>query len=206
MKELGEDTYILGIRIYRNRSKNLIGFSQSLYLERCLRGSTCKISKKGLLPMQHGIHLSKRMLPKSFEEREKMAKVPYAFAIGSLMCAMLCTRPDIAYVASVTSRFHSNLRLEHWATVKNIPTYLRRTKDMVLVYGGGELRLYGFSDSNFHSDMDDRKSIYGLKFTCNGGVVTWKSFKQYPVADSTIEAEYVATSDVQRRLFGLRSS
>ena len=70
-------------------------------------------SNRWLLPFWHGIHLSKGMSPKIPEEMEQMAKVPYASAIGSLMYAILCTRPDIAYVISVTSRFQSNLGLEH---------------------------------------------------------------------------------------------
>ena len=63
-------------------------------------------SKRGLLPVRHGIHLSKTMSSKTSEEMVEMAKVPYASAIGSLM-------PDIAYVVSVTSRFQSNPGLEH---------------------------------------------------------------------------------------------
>ena len=51
-----------------------------------------------------------------------MNKVPYASAIGSLIYIMLCTRPDIAYTVSVTSRFQSNPGLEHWITVKSIFT------------------------------------------------------------------------------------
>ena len=65
------------------------------------------------------------------------------------MYAMLCTRPDIAYAASVTSRFQSNPGLEHWVAVKAILKYLRRTKDLVLIYGGGDLQLTGFTDSDF---------------------------------------------------------
>ena len=53
------------------------------------------------------------MSPKTSEEMAEMAKVPYTSAIGSLMYAMLCTRPDIAYAVRVTSRFQSNLGLEH---------------------------------------------------------------------------------------------
>ena len=64
-------------------------------------------SKKGLLPFRHGIHLSKDMSPKTSEEMEQMAKVPYASDIGSLMYVVLCTRPDIAYVVCMTSRFQS---------------------------------------------------------------------------------------------------
>ncbi|XP_031393687.1 secreted RxLR effector protein 161-like [Punica granatum] len=133
-----------------------------------------------------------------------MAQVPYASAIGSLMYAMLCTRPDIAYAVSMTSRYQSNPGLDHWTAVKNILKFLRRTKDMVLVYGGGELRLDGFTDSDFQSDVDDRKSISGYIFTCNGGAVSWKSSKQETTADSTTEAEYIAASDAAKEAVLIR--
>ena len=55
--------------------------------------------------LRHDIHLSREMSPKTSEDMMKMAKFPYALAIGSLIYAMLCTRPDIAYTVSVTSRF-----------------------------------------------------------------------------------------------------
>ena len=105
MKDLGEATYILGIRVYRDRSKRIIDLSQNLYLEKVLKRFNMLDSKRGLLPFRHGIHLSKTMPPKTSEE---MAKVPYTSAIGSLIYAMLCTRPDITYAVSVTSRFQSN--------------------------------------------------------------------------------------------------
>ena len=70
-------------------------------------------SKRGLLAFRHGIHLSREMSPKTPEDLVEMAKVPYASTIGSLMYAMLYTRPDIAYAISVTSRFQSNSGLEH---------------------------------------------------------------------------------------------
>ena len=47
-----------------------------------------------------------------------MSKVPYASAIGSLMYAMVCTRPDIAHAVGVVSRFMSRLGNQHWEAVK----------------------------------------------------------------------------------------
>ena len=91
----------------------MIGLSQILYLEKVLKRFNILDSKRGLLPFRHDIHLSKRMSLKTSEKMGQMAKVPYASAIGSLMYAMLCTRLDIAYVISVTSRFQSNLSMEH---------------------------------------------------------------------------------------------
>ena len=82
--------------------------------------------------------------------------------------------------------------------MKNILKYLRRTKDIFLVYGGSELKLESYSDSSFQSDPDDSKSILGYVFTLNGGAVSWKSTKQQTVADSTTEAEYVAVSEAAK--------
>ena len=76
---------------------------------------------------------------------------------------------------------------------------MRRTKDLVLTHGRGDLQLTGFTDSDFQSDMDDRKSISGFVFICNEGAVSWKSFKQSITVDSTTEAEYVATSDAAKK-------
>ena len=97
MKNLGEANYILRIRVYRDRSKRIIDLSQSLYLEKVLKRFNMLDSKRGLLPFRHGIYLSKTMSPKTSDEMAEMAKVPYASAVGSLMYAMSCTRPDIAY-------------------------------------------------------------------------------------------------------------
>ncbi|KAJ9566454.1 hypothetical protein OSB04_002420 [Centaurea solstitialis] len=97
MKDLGEAGYILGITIYRNRSKRLIGLSQSTYIDKILKKFRMDESKKGLIPMQHGIVLSKTQCPISSQDQDKTKSVPYASAIGSIMYAMLCTRPDVAY-------------------------------------------------------------------------------------------------------------
>ena len=129
-------------------------------------------SKRGLLPLRHGIHLSKTMSPKTSEEMAEMAKVPYTSAIGSLMYTMLCTRPDIAYAVRIVSQLQANPGKQHWTTVKCILKYLRRTKDMLLVYGNGDLRIDGYMDLDFQSDVDDRKSTSGFIFTLNGGAVS----------------------------------
>ncbi|KAJ9541430.1 hypothetical protein OSB04_027936 [Centaurea solstitialis] len=150
MKDLGEAAYILGIKIYRNRSKRLIGLSQSTYIDKILKKFRMDESKKGFIPMQHGIVLSKTQCPVSSQDQDKMKSVPYASAIGSIMYAMLCTRPDVAYSVSVTSRYQQNPGEPYWVAVKNILKYLRRTKDMFLVFGGSEdeISVKGYSDAN----------------------------------------------------------
>ncbi|KAM1779442.1 hypothetical protein PS1_041186 [Malus domestica] len=162
-------------------------------------------SKKGLLPVRHEIHLSKSMGPKTLEKIWQMSDIPYASAIGSLMYAMICTKPDIAYAVSITSRYQSNPRSEHWAAVKTVLKYLRRTKDMFLVYGGAtKLRVEAYTDADFQSDVDDRSSNSGYVFTLNGGAVSWKSKKQDVIADCTMEAEYVAAAKANKEAFWMK--
>ncbi|KAJ9557023.1 hypothetical protein OSB04_011637 [Centaurea solstitialis] len=207
MKDLGEAAYILGIKIYRNRSKRLIGLSQSTYIDKILKKFRMDESKKGFIPMQHGIVLSKTQCPVSIQDQDKMKSVPYASAIGSIMYAMLCTRPDVAYSVSVTSRYQQNPGEPHWVAVKNILKYLRRTKEMFLVFGGteDEISVTGYSDASFQTDRDDFRSQSGYVFTLNGGAISWKSSKQDTIADSTTEAEYIAASDAAKEAVWLRN-
>ena len=75
------------------------------------------------------------------------------------MYAMLCTRPDVCLAISIAGRYQSNPRVDHRTVVKNILKYLKRTKDMFLVYGGDkELVINSYIDASFDTDLDDSKS------------------------------------------------
>ena len=205
MKDLGEATYILGIRIYRDRSKRLIGLSQDAYIDKILNRFNMQDSKKGFLPMSHGVTLSKTQCPETPDELERMRAIPYASAIGSIMYAMLCTRPDVSYALSVTSRYQSNYGEAHWTVVKNILKYFRRTKEVFLVFGGEEeLVVIGYTDASFQTNHDDSRSQSRFLFYFNGGAVSWKSSKQDTVADSTTEAEYIAASEAAKEAVWIR--
>ncbi|KAL0428105.1 UNVERIFIED_CONTAM: Retrovirus-related Pol polyprotein from transposon TNT 1-94 [Sesamum latifolium] len=117
-----------------------------------------KNSKCGFLPMRHGIELSKKQSRKTDEELKRMSDIPYASAVGSIQYVVQCTWPGVAYALRVTSRYQACAGESHWSAVKIILKYLKRTKDMFLIYGGGELILEGYSDASFQSDDDDAKS------------------------------------------------
>ncbi|KAL0457657.1 UNVERIFIED_CONTAM: Retrovirus-related Pol polyprotein from transposon TNT 1-94 [Sesamum latifolium] len=157
MKDMGEAFYILGIKIYRNRSKRMLGLTQSSYIEKVLKRFKMEHLKRGILPMRHGIKLSKKQSPKTDEELKRMSNIPYASAVESI-----------------------------------------QTKDMFLIYGGGELILECYSDASFQSDNDDAKSQSGSVFKLNGSVVARKSSKQDATVDSTTEAEYIAASEAAK--------
>ncbi|KAI3691547.1 hypothetical protein L2E82_49912 [Cichorium intybus] len=163
-------------------------------------------SKKGELPIQSNTKLSKTQSPSTDEEIAEMSRVPYASAVGSIMYAMTCTRPDVSYALSMVSRFQGNPGKAHWIAVKNILMYLRRTKHMVLVLGGSdELKVSGYTDASFQIDRDSGRSQSGWVFILNDGAVTWKSSKQETVADSTCESEYIAASEMSKEAAWLKN-
>ena len=85
MKDLGEASYILGIKLHRDRSNRMLGLSQASYIDKIPERFSMTNSKKGFLPFRHGVSLSKSQCPRTPEERENMRGIPYASAIGSLM-------------------------------------------------------------------------------------------------------------------------
>ena len=155
MKDLGEASYILGVKIYRDRSKRMMGLSHARYIDTVLKRFSMENSKGGLIPSNHGIILSKKMSPKTDLERERMKKITYASAVGSIMYSMICTRPDVTYALGAVSRYQADPGESHWIAVKTILRYLRRTRNLVLTYGGAELNVEGFTDASFQSDLDD---------------------------------------------------
>ncbi|KAK1564561.1 hypothetical protein Q3G72_005813 [Acer saccharum] len=103
MKDLGEASYVLGIQLIRDRKNKLLALSQASYFDKMLIKFAMQNSKNGNLPTRHGVTLSKKQCPKTPQEEENMRHIPYASTVGSLMYAMLCTRPDICYAVGVVS-------------------------------------------------------------------------------------------------------
>ncbi|GJS91903.1 retrotransposon protein, putative, ty1-copia subclass [Tanacetum coccineum] len=207
MKDLGEAAFILGIKIYRDRSKRLIGLSQSAYMDKILKRYRMDNSKRGHIPMQERLDLNKTQGASTPEEVKRMQNAPYASAVGSIMYALRCTRLDVAFAQNITSRFQQNPGEPHWTAVKTILKYLRNTKDMFLVYGGNpdaELRVECYCDAGFETDRDDTKSQTGYVFILNGGAVDWKSSKQSTTAMSATEAEYIAASEAAMEAVWIR--
>lgn len=133
-----------------------------------------------------------------------MSTIPYSSAVGSLMYAMVCTRPDIAHSVGVVSRYLSNPGKVHWDAVKWIFRYLRGTSKLCLCYGGGKPILEGYTDADMAGYLDSRKSTSGYVFTFSGGAFSWQSKLQKCVALSTTEAEYIAAVEASKEMLWLK--
>ncbi|KAL5754374.1 hypothetical protein ACOSP7_022594 [Xanthoceras sorbifolium] len=205
MKDLGAAKQILGMRIKRDTKSETLLLSQAEYIKKVLSRFNMQDAKPVSTPLGVHFRLSKEQSPKTEEERTHMAKVPYASAIGSLMYAMVCTRPDIAQAVGVVSRYMNNPGKIHWEAVKWILRYLRGTTNKTLCFKGGDTTLTGYVDADLAGNVDIRKSTTGYVYTLGGTAVSWVSQLQKIVALSTTEAEYVVVTEASKEMVWLQS-
>ena len=90
--------------------------------------------KPGDTLVAKGDKFSLSQCPKNNFETQEMQQIPYASAIGSLMYAQVCTRPDIAYIVGILGGYLSNPGKDHLIAAKRVMRYLQRTKDYMLTY------------------------------------------------------------------------
>ena len=155
-------------------------------------------------PLASHFKLSCRHSPSIDKEKEDMRSVLYASIVASLMYAMVCTRPDIAYVVGVVSRFLSNPGILHWETIKWIMRYLRDTSKLKLTFGSGKPVLVGYTKSDMAGDVDNIRFTLGYLMTFSEGVVSWQSRLQKCVALSTTEVEYIAAAKACKELLWMK--
>nr|GEW89305.1 hypothetical protein [Tanacetum cinerariifolium] len=199
-----EAAFILGIKIYRDRSRQLIGLSQNAYLDKIIKRYRMDNSKCGSIPMQVDLYLSKSQCATTSAEMKRMQNFPYASAIGSIMYVVRCTRHDVAFAQNITRRFQQNSGEAHWTVVKNIFKYLRNTKDAFLVYGGDpetELRVNCYCDAGFETDRDDTKSQTGYVYVLNGGAVDedilpYENTREHPIEEENLALIVYQEEDV----------
>ena len=101
------------MKIYRDRSRRMLGLSQSTYVDTLLKRFNMDNSKKSYLPIDHRITLSKKDCPTTLEERERMNRIPYASTVRSIIYAMTCTRSDVTYSLGIVSRYQSDPSEKH---------------------------------------------------------------------------------------------
>ena len=113
MKDLGDASFVLGIQIYRDRSRSILGLSQKSYINKVLSRFGMSNCSPGDTLMAKSDKFSLHQCPKNELEKKDMERFPYASAIGSLMYAQVCTCPDIAYIVGMLGRYLSNLGMDH---------------------------------------------------------------------------------------------
>lgn len=196
MKDLGPIKQILGIEIARDRKKDCLSLSQKGYIEKVLEMFDMNKAKLVKTSLTNHFKLSKTKEPKNKDEKKYMEKVPYASMIGSLMFAMLCTRPDIAHAVGVLSRFMTNPEKAHWEAAKWLLRYLRGTTDYRISYSKDNMNeIVGFVDASYACDLDKGRSTMTFIFGFGNGPISWVSRLLPTIALSSCETEYMTTTE-----------
>lgn len=188
------------MRIKRDTKSGTLVLSQAEYINKILSRFNMQDAKPVSTPLGVHFRLSKEQSPQTAEEHAHMAKVPYASAIGSLMYAMVCTRPDIAQAVGAASRYINNPGKVHWEAVKWILRYLRGTAEKALCFKSGDTTLTGYVDADLEGNVDIRRSTTWYVYTLGGTAVSWVSQLQKIVALSTTEVEYVVVTEASKEM------
>ena len=188
-------TKFLGMIIERNDSDKSIKIHSRTMIDQMLQKFGMNSCKAATTPLPEGISLKISQGPVDEGEQIVMNRTPYRELVGCLLHLSNMTRPEIAFAAGYLSRFMQNPGPAHWKAAKYVLRYLNGTRATGIRYQKQQdEELHGYSDSDFASDVDTRKSTSGYCFIHSGGCVSWRSKKQTIVAHSTVEAEYIALS------------
>lgn len=198
----GKTDVFVGMEIKRDREKRTIFIHQKSYIDRIIAYFDMDQAKPVSIPADPHATLSSKD-----NDITPSNSIPYREAIGSLLFLATVSRPDTSYAVGLVSRFLNKYDLTHWHAVQRIFKYFIETKDYGILYQGNSANYYslvGYSDSDFASDLDSRRSTSGYIFKLANGPVTWKSKRQDTVSLSTTEAEYIAASLACKEIIWLR--
>ena len=192
MHDLGLLSFALGIKF--EQSVGSIKLSQTAYIDKILE----KYKLMDATPCN-------TPLPSDFENDSKPFENIHLYQslIGSLIYLMNATRPDIAYAVSYLARSMQKPTEENWRNAKQIVRYLKGTRNVHLEFRRNDKHLFGYSDASY-AEEKNRKSVSGYVFQQAGASITWRSSKQPIIAQSSMEAEYIALAEAAKECEWLR--
>ena len=150
--------------------------------------------------------LSKADEPRNAEEKEEIRKFPHQEAMGALMWTATMTRSDIACAVRAVARFCENSGPAHKKAVMKILRYLLHMKEWGITYGGQGcgLCMEVYMELDFGACLGTRRSVSGAVLMLAKGAIGWHSRMQEVTASATSEAEYVALSEVVKKVLFLK--
>ncbi len=205
IKDLGDASYILNMKITRDRPNKLLYLDQQNYIDKILNRFNMNECKTVTTPC-----VDLKLLKSDdnhINELNDELKNTYQQITGSALYAGISTRPDIAFAVGVASRYNSKPQLKHLSAAKRIYRYLNGTKSLVLLMDGKVQNstskipiLSAYTDSDYAGDPEERKSTSGYVIKLNNCPIHWMSKKQSTIARSTCEAEIIALGEAVKEL------
>ncbi|KAF2885026.1 hypothetical protein ILUMI_21142 [Ignelater luminosus] len=187
----------VGLEIIRDRANKTIFIYQS-YVSRILKLFNIENSTSAKAPAEPNYFLQK-------QENNPAGEVPYRQAVSMLKFLAIVSRPDIMFLVAQVSRFLDSPFKEHWTAVKKIFKYLKGMSDCGICYSGANLEPQTYSNADYATDVDTRKSISEYTAIMAGGAVSWSWKQQKCVSRSRAKAEYVSASDAAQEAQWLRT-
>jgi len=150
-------------------------------------------------PMAEGLSLTKNPDDQLYEDFDIRSK------IGSLMFAMVCTRPDICYAVSYLARFTTHPSREVCTAVSRVFRYLKGTLHYGISFGyEAKPNLTVYCDSDFAGDVTDYKSTTGVMVLVGSTITNWYCSKQTITAQSSTDAEIIAMNFATKEIIWMR--
>ena len=207
----GPAHWYLNVRYQRDPITGAVSASQELYINKLLRDYGLENCNSIPVPFPAtGDTILKQLALPPTNPSPSLTK-DYQKLIGSLLYLQTHTVPEISYALSVLSRYLQNPGDTHMHYARKILRYLQGRKTIPLTYCATSTRvphlpgqIYGYSDASFADVLPLRHSTIGYAFTCNGGVIAWRSTRSPLVALNTAEAELISMSAACQEAIYLR--
>ncbi|CAI7799493.1 unnamed protein product, partial [Closterium sp. NIES-54] len=201
-KALGDVNFYLKLDIERDVEKRCMRVHQRKYLE-ALAANFGQSEGHVATPFPSGFKCVKGLEEESVGEEERRH---FHSLVGSLIYAVVNTRPDVAFATGELARVVQCPNKEQVAAGMRVAKYLGQTPTVGLQYLAatqrrhkgadgvepGHLFLTAFSDASYASELEDMTSVGGFIFRVGGGLTVWESKKQVDQALSSVESEYMA--------------
>lgn len=203
IKDGGDATLLLGMRIRRDRTARTIHLDQQVYIERLLADYGATSAKPANTPQSADLENEPTEVESTDAERSSFATI-----VGSLQYAALSSRPDISYAVNSLARGLAAPTQAHRNAAWRVLRYLAGTPTLGITFGGSlsHRPLLAWSDANWagRGGDNDGRSTSGWLVQIGTGPIAWSSKKQGMVALSSTESEYVAATLVLQQLIWIR--
>jgi hypothetical protein len=192
LKDLGPLHFFLGVEAtWHNDDLHL---SQQRYIHDLLTKTNMLLAKPIATPMSASTTLNR------FEGSTITDSTQYRSTVGSLQYLSL-TRLDIAFTVNKVSQFMQDPRDTHWSAVKRILRYLKSTISHTFCISKNSTKhLTAYSDSDWASCPDDRRSTSGYCVLLGKNILSWSSKKQPTVSRSSTESKYKTIANTAAKL------